>query len=291
MREFLAWLFEPLYRKLTDYLGDRGFILYGGGKGGSSAPPPDPRLVEAQIRSMGYSDQAIQQMMANSNEMLPIQKEQMQFGLDTSRQAWNQSQEDRQWALGRRGQLTGAQDMQLSQLNEFNADKEGDQFAARARADVQAAAAREFGAQERGLMRRSVNPNSGKFAALSNERALKTAAMDAGAATGARLWAKDKEYGLTDRVVNALSGYPSMGMQTTGAGAGFGGMGLQLANSGLGGMNSGFGAASTAASQMGQGATSMYGAQATNYNQGQNQKGEMYGSLLGTGATIAAAFI
>lgn len=291
MREFLAWLFEPLYRKLTNYLGDCGFILYGGGKGGSSTPPPDPRLVEAQIRSMGYSDQAIQQILANSNEMLPIQKEQMQFGLDTSRQAWNQSQQDRQWALGRRDQLTGAQNKQIAQLDEFNADKEGDQFAARARADVQAAAAREFGAQERGLMRRSVNPNSGKFAAMSNERALKTAAIDAGAATNARLWAKDKEYGLTDRIVNALSGYPSMGMQTTGSGAGFGGMGLQLANSGLGGMNSGFGTASTAASQMGQNATGMWGAQATSYNQGQNQKGEQMGTLIGTGATLAAAFI
>ena len=290
MREFLAWLFEPLYRKLTNYLGDQGFILYGG-KGSDSTPPPDPRLVEAQIRSMGYSDQAVQQILANSNEMLPIQKEQMQFGLDTSRQAWNQSQEDRQWALGRRSQLASAQDMQSSQLSQFNADQEGDRFAAMARADVQAAAAREFGAQERGLMRRSVNPGSGQFAALSNERALKTAAMDAGAATTARNWAKDKEYGLTDRVVNALSGYPSMGMQTTGAGAGFGGMGLQLANSGLGGMNSGFGAAGTSASQMGQNATGMWNAQATSFNQGQNQQGEQMGTLIGTGATLAAAFI
>lgn len=261
------------------------------GKKSSSTPAPDPRLVEAQIRSMNRQDDMMDQIVSNSLDMMPIQKEQMQFGLDTSRQAWNQSQEDRQWALGRRGELTRAQDMQMSQLNEYNADMEADKFAAQARADVQAAADREFGAQERALTRKGVNPNSGKFAALSNQRALQTAAMDAGAATTARNFAKDKGYAMTDRVVNALSGYPSMGMQASGAGAGFGGMGLQLANQGLAGMNSGFGSAAGIAGQMGQNATSMWGAQAQSYNQGQGQKGEMMGSLIGTAGTIAAAFI
>lgn len=265
------------------------------GKKSTNVPAPDPRLVEAQVRSMGIQDDAIQQILTNSNELLPIQKQQMEFGLRSAEEAQGWNREDRQWALGRRGELTKAQDMQMSQLNEFNTDIEADKFAAQARADVQAAAAREFGAQERGLMRRSVNPTSGKFAAMSNERALRTAAMDAGAGTTARNWAKDKKYAMTDRVVNALSGYPSMGMQTTSTGFGGAGVGLQIANQGLAGMNSGFGAAGTLGGQMGQNAAGMYGAMASPYasmsNANTNARGEMLGTAIGTVGTIAAAFI
>ena len=77
-----------------------GIRLYPGGKGGSSAPPPDPALIAAQIKSMGIQDDAINAMLRNADEMLPMQKEQMQFGLDTSREAYKQSQADREWMLG-----------------------------------------------------------------------------------------------------------------------------------------------------------------------------------------------
>ena len=36
-----------------------GSMRLHGGKGGSSAPPPDPRLVEAQIKSMAYQDKFV----------------------------------------------------------------------------------------------------------------------------------------------------------------------------------------------------------------------------------------
>ena len=65
------------------------------GSKSSSAPAPDPRLVEAQIRSMGIQDDVIQRVMQQSEEIMPLQREQMQFGLDASRKAFDQAQADR----------------------------------------------------------------------------------------------------------------------------------------------------------------------------------------------------
>ena len=84
-----------------------------------------------------------------------------------------------------------------------------------------------------------------------------------------------------------------MGMQATGAGAGFGASGTNIANQGLAGMNSGFGAAGTMAGQMGQNATSMFGAQA-NYKLGADKAAadaNPMGALLGAGAQLGAASI
>ena len=67
-----------------------GMTLEGGGKGGGQpAPPPDPRLVEAQIRSLDTQGRVMDQIMRNNERMEPIQMEQMRFGLDTSNDAWN----------------------------------------------------------------------------------------------------------------------------------------------------------------------------------------------------------
>ena len=61
------------------------------GSKSSNAPAPDPRLVEAQIRSMGIQDDVIKRVMQQSEEIQPLQKEQLQFGLDTARTAYDQS--------------------------------------------------------------------------------------------------------------------------------------------------------------------------------------------------------
>lgn len=76
------------------------------GSKSSNAPAPDPRLVEAQIRSMGIQDDVIKRVMQQSEEILPLQKEQLQFGLDSARTAYDQSQQDRTWILDRRGPPT-----------------------------------------------------------------------------------------------------------------------------------------------------------------------------------------
>lgn len=269
-----------------------GRMTLEGGKS-SDAPPPDPRLIEAQIRSMGIQDDAIKSIMSNAATMLPLQQAQMQFGLDASRQAYSDSQADRQWMIGRRGLLTGLQDKMVEQANTFDEAQRADEIKAESYADVNSAfsSAREQGLRTMGRM--GVNASDGRMAAMNNEASMAQAAALASAGHKANQAARAEGFAITDRATNALAGYPAMGMQATGQSAGFGAMGLNIANSGLAGMNSGFGAAGGMAGQMGQNATSMWNAQG-NYQNAQDQNAissSPWGALLGAGAKLGSAAI
>lgn len=263
------------------------------GSKSSSAPAPDPRLVEAQIRSMGIQDDVIKRVMQQSEEIQPLQKEQLQFGLDTARTAYDQSQQDRTWMLDRRGSLTTMQDTLAQDARSFNTEDKANELAGKAMADVNQGFANAEGQQTRALSRMGVNPSSGKALAMGNQTAIAKAAALAAAGSGARDRARMEGYALTDRATNALAGYPAMGMQATGAGAGYGASGTNIANQGLAGMNSGFGAAGTMAGQMGQNATSMYGAMGSYKNGADNAAANAnpMGALLGAGAQLGAATI
>ena len=263
------------------------------GSKASDAPAPDPRLVEAQLKSMGIQDDAIQRIVQQSEDMLPLQKEQLQFGLDSARAAYDQSQEDRTWMLDRRGLLSSMQDTLSQDARNFNTEDKASELAGRAGADVAQAFASAKDQSNRNMARMGVNPNDGKAAAMGNQLSMAQALGTAQAMTGARTQARQEGYALTDRATNALAGYPAMGMQATGAGAGFGASGTNIANQGLAGMNSGFGAAGTMAGQMGSNATNMFGAQA-NYKVGADKAAadaNPMGALLGAGATLGAAAI
>lgn len=259
----------------------------------SSAPAPDPRLVEAQIRSMGIQDAVIKRVMQQSEEIHPLQKEQLQFGLDSARTAYDQSQEDRKWMLDRRGLLSSMQDTLSQDARSFNTEDKANELAGKAMADVNQGFANAEGQQSRALARMGVNPSSGKALAIGNQTAIAKAAALAAAGSGARTQARQEGYALTDRATNALAGYPAMGMQATQSGAGFGASGTTIANQGLAGMNSGYSAAGTMAGQMGQNATSMFGAQAS-YKVGADKAAadaNPMGALLGAGAQLGAAYI
>lgn len=269
-----------------------GRMTLEGGKG-SSAPPPDPRLVEAQIKSMGIQDDAIQRIIANADRMQPMQEEQLQLGLDATRTAQTQSAADREWMLGRRGQLTSLQDKLVQDANSFSAEDRGNQLAGQATGDVRQAFATQRGVTDRDMARMGVNPSDGRAAAMKNQTGIAEALGVAQAGTNAHTQARQEGYALTDRATNALAGYPAMGMQATQQTAGYGVAGLDLANKGLAGMNSGYGMAGQAAGQMGSNATGMYGAQANYKVQADKAAADAdpFGSILGAGAKLGAAWI
>jgi hypothetical protein len=285
---WLKSFFDPLYRWLTDYMGACGFILYGGGKG-SSAPAPDPRLVEAQIKSLGIQDSMIEEIMAVTREMQPIQKEQMQFGLDSARTAFDQSQADRTYSLERRGVLTGLQDQLVADARSFNEQGRGEQLAGRAIADVQTQMDNTRAGTARQMARMGINPMSGNFAATNNSMDVATASAKAAAGNNAREAARMEGYSLTDRATNALAGYPAMGLQTTGNAAQFAAGGLNLANHGAAGMMAGSKSAGSMAGQMGSNAANMWGQQANFHAnmQQQDQTGQILGGLGGFVAGLA----
>jgi len=238
------------------------------GSKSSSAPAPDPRLIEAQIRSLGLQDDAIAQILANNAAMLPLQKEQMQFALGAARQAVDDTQADRNWMLTRRGMLSSAQDRLVADAQGFNERLRTDQWASEAAAEVNAALGNARDQTARMQARRGVSPFAGQ--ANDPRATLGAAALLAGAHNSARRSARTEGYALTDRATNALAGYPALGMQASGAGAGFAASGVNLANAAAAGMNAGYGMASDVAARMGANATNMYGAQAQ-YKSAQDQ--------------------
>ena len=254
-----------------------GMRLYGGK--GQSAPAPDPRLIEAQIRSMGIQDDMIGRIVASAEAMQPLQEEQMRFGLDANRTAFEQSQADRQYALERRGQLTGLQDQMIGEARDFNAENRGAELAAQAGADVEQAFANQRQASGRAMARMGINPNSGRSSAMDAEMSMAQATAKAGIQGSARQAARAEGRALTDRASNALAGYPAMGMSTTGSGAQMAANGIGLVNSAAAGRTAGYGMAGGMAGQMGQNATNMYGTQSRDYY-GQ-QGGDSFGSILG----------
>jgi hypothetical protein len=225
---------------------------------------PDPKLIEQQLRSMGVQDDVIRRMMANSDEMLPLQQEYLRFGLDSARTAYDQSQADRSWALGRRNALSGMQDRMVMDAQNYNTDGYQNQLAGQAMTDVQQAYARANAQSNRNMARLGVNPNSGAWAAADRGQAMSLAAAQANAANKVRTAARDEGFRLTDRATNALAGYPAMSTQATAAGAGYGASGLGMTNQGLEGMNFGFNQAGGMAGQMGNNAANMWSGMATN---------------------------
>ena len=176
----------------------------------------------------------------------------------------------------------------VSDAAEYDEAGYANRMAGQAAADVSTAVANARGSQERYLRGRGINMASGAALALGNQLSLGEAARRAQAANMARTAAKQEGMRLTDRASNALAGYPAMGMQTTGSGAGFGASGLSLANAGLSGMNSGWGAASNAAGTMGSTATGMYGAMGS-YKNGADQvaaSNDPFNTILGAAAGV-----
>lgn len=256
-----------------------GSRLYPGGKGGSAAPP-DPALIQAQIKSMGIQDSAIERIMSNANDLAPLQRDQMKFGLDANRTAFKNSQEDRAYALERRGVLTGMQDKLTADAESFNSESKREELAGQAGADVEQAFQGQRESTGRQMARMGVNPNDGRFADVAGKMSMGQAAAKAGAMTTSRRASVAEGRALTDRATNALAGYPSMTMSANGQGAQMAANGINIANAGAQGINSGFVAGSQAAGGMGQNATNMWGAQANAYNQS-NQGGETFGGILG----------
>lgn len=278
-----------------DFLPERAFcprpggaLTLEGGKG-SSAPPPDPALIEAQIKSMGIQDDAITRIMGNSDRLAPLQEEQMRFGLDANRKALEQSQEDRAYSLERRGVLSGLQDRMVADADSFNSSGRQQEIAGQASGDVEQAFAAQRDSMGRNMARMGVNPESGRALSMNNQMSMAQAAAKAGAANGARAMARQEGRSMTDRATNALAGYPAMGMQATGNGAQFAAGGINMANQGLAGLNSGFMSGAQVAGQMGSNATNMWGQQASAYNQSQQNAGEGFGALLGAGAKLGAS--
>lgn len=277
--------------------GGKGSMRLHGGKGSGNAPPPDPRLVASQIKSMGIQDDAIGEVLRNSRELAPMQRQQLEDSISRGNTLYGQGQEDRSYGLQRRGVLTGLQDQMVTDARDFNTAGRREQMAGEASADVAAVYDNVEAQQARGLERSGVNPSSGRYAAMTTAVGMGRAAASASAANKTRIAARLEGFQLNDRASNAFSGYPASTASSVGMGLNTAGFGLASANSGLAGMNSGFGMAGNMAGQLGANATGMYGAQA-NYKNNQDQIAAsndpaktVFGVATGIGASAFAKYL
>lgn len=261
-------------------------------KKGGKAPKPDKNLIAAQIKSMGIQDGAIQEILANSREIQPLQKEQLQLGLAATKRAQEESAADRVYGLERRGQLTGQQDRIIDDANDFNTNDRREELQGEATADVRQSFETARGISGRNMTRFGVNPGDARFASASMQMATQEALAGASAANKVRQAARLEGYSLTDRATNALQGYPTSSAASTAAGAGYGSAGLGLANQALAGVNSGFGAAGGLAGQMGANATNMWGSQAQYKTQSDQARASSnpFNTILGAATGVGSAW-
>lgn len=284
-------LFYPLFRWLTAYMNWAGLILY---SDGSSTPPPDPDLVDAQVEATNTQTAAIQGMTEAASALTPYQIQEMEFGLMAAQTAYDDSRVDREYSLERRDELTSLQDQMISDASSYNTATKQDEMASKAIADV----GLQTGIEQQSLMRNQsrmgVNPASGNTEALANQLGLSSASSKVAAANVARADARQEGYSLTDRAATALSGYPTFGINATSNSLSSGTSGIDTVNQTSAGIMSNYGAISNSAAQAGSTANSLYGAQLDAYGNAQQaaatEEAGMW-SAVGAAAGTYGAFL
>lgn len=240
--------------------------------GGKSAPAPD------------YTP-----MAAVSKEQLDFAKQQYAEMAPLARQIANQQM------AAQNQQMAQAQDYYDYQQRTFRPVEQGlvkdaqrfntEDYRNQMASQAAAASAQAFGnvqaSNQRAMASMGVNPNSGRFAGINAQANLGLAAQRAGAMTGARQGAE--QMGWARR------------MDVTGLGRGLAGASTAAYQGATGAGTSGLNSSMAAGNQYQQGLAgaantmgNMNQGMASSYNAAMNAEGQMYGAILGAGATMAA---
>lgn len=262
--------------------------------GGSvSAAAPDPELERTQIE--GYKQQleigrASQRM---AEQMRPMQREQLQFGIDASKKAYEQTQEDRQYALTKRDAYDKALGGMLNEAEKFDEAARRNELGQQAAADISRAFSGAGEQQRRGMNRMGVNPLSGKAVLSDQNVELEEARARSEASRLVGEAARAEGIGRKKAAVGLLGGYPAMASQLSPTSARLGWGALDAANSGVGGLMSGMTTSAQLAGAAGENAGTMYKHQSDIWSQAQraNQesRSEIYGAVAGAAGSYGGA--
>jgi len=256
-----------------------------------SPPPPNPELVRLQIESLKQQEEIGRQQLAAQQQLQPLQMEAMQFGLDSQRTAFDQSQADRTYALNKRNAYDTALQPFLDKAQNFNETDRRAELAGESDKAITAAYAQAPKQQERTLGRAGFGSS-----ALQSQAAVQSAAMNeatARAGTGHAISAQAKAEGVQAKTdaLNMLAGFPAQasGLTTTGAAIGAGGM--QGVNAGAAGVYAPMSATSKIFGQIGQESGNLYNTQASRkYSSdaaGAQKNSELWGAAIGMVAMCA----
>lgn len=263
----------------------------GPGDGGDGVTTEtDQRLIDAQLRSMDTQEALMQRMISNADMIMPFQRESLDFGLQTAREAYGDYRADRTYALGRRDQLTSLQDRMVADARNFENGNRSEELAGMAIADVNRGFTSATNQVARNMTRRGMDPNDGRWGSTIRQLVADRSLNQASAANSARADARKEGYALTDRAAGALGNSPGLALQTTGAGADAGGRPLGMTNTTSTAINNGLTPAAQLAGQWGNNATSMYRANQSNNGGDGGHDWAGYGALLAGGAKLWDAF-
>jgi len=258
-----------------------------------SSTPVDPVLEQAQIDAMRQNMEIGKKSQELADRMRPMQMEQIQFGMDASKQAYKDTQSDREYALGKRDQYDKALGGLLNETDNFDEAARRLELGQQVQADVSKAYSAAGDAQRSSLNRAGVNPLSGKALSADRQMELDEAAARASASRMVGEAARAEGLQLDKAAVGMLAGYPQMASQLSPNSARLGWGALDAANTGVSGLMSNFqtGAALNAAA--GKNAAGMYNQQSDLYGKADvaniNSNAEMWGTGLGAAAKYGAS--
>lgn len=276
--------------------------LHGGGKGGGSAPAPDPAVGQAALEQMqlgrdwlGFArDQfAIGNDRQNQLDQLTNKVTQQQLAAQDENMA--NAREDR---ARYKSVFQPLQDQFIKTANDYASQDRQDQMAGQAASDVMAQSAAATDANNRAMASMGLNPNSGRFAGITAAQNTATALGAAGAANNARQAVRDKGLALQADAINLGNGLPSstassygIGLNAGNSATGNAGAANQNWRANVGIMNSGFGGGMQGL-QGGAGVLNQqFGTQVGLYNAQQQASAANSGGLMSGIGSIAGAGI
>lgn len=259
--------------------------------GGSSAPAPDPNIGIAAANNSAISKEALDFNKQIYEENKPrqarsdaIAERVVNDQLDISKQ--NQAQAADQWSRFKT-LFAPVEEQTIRDATTIDSAAEMERAAGDAASGVQTQFDNAAGQRRRYQLAMGVNPNSGRAMALDSEGQLGLAAAKAGAATNARLLARDRGIALRAGVANFGRNMPNTaanayGIATAGGSNAVGNQNstLATANANAAQMNQGFGTAINGYNSAGSILNQQYGNQLNAWN-AQNQADALGSAGLG----------
>ena len=300
------------HRKLATQIAVRELsrhICFGGKGGGGSAPSPDPQIGQAALANVqlgeDWLDFAKEQFTAGN-----IRQEDMD-ALTTAviDQQLATAEQQQEWATEDRARYKDTfqplEDEFIKEAKDYASPERQEKLAAEAKADVMSAADQQKFITQRQMAGMGLNPASGRFQGVTRSGDLNTALASAGAQNNARNMVRDKGLALKADAINMGRGLPSQASTAAGMGLSAGNYAVgnqQTANQNFyanqGVMNQGFSGAMQGYSNQGNILNNLYGNQVQAWSAQQQANaasaagtGQLFGSIIGAGATLGGASI
>lgn len=193
-----------------------------GGKGGGSAPAPDPLIGQAAMKNAELGEDWLRFAREQFNVGNVRQEELDALTESVIKQQMATQDETNAWAREDRARTKEVfqplQDEFIKAAREYDTPEKQAQAAAEARADVVKSMGLQSQANSRQMARMGINPNSGRFQEQTRLDDLNTALASAGAQNAARTQVRDKALALKGDAINIGSGLPSSAAAAYGLG-------------------------------------------------------------------------